>query len=94
MVEVKEKEFPHLCKEMHSVVDMDEVKEFIRLAQNQESKHDQIANDLENAAKSGYLNELTRSMMLEAADKERHLANKWNALWAVFSRAEFHKVKY
>ena len=56
-------------KEMRCVVDMDEVKEFIRLAQNQESKHDQIANDLENAAKSGYLNELTRSMMLEASEK-------------------------
>lgn len=82
------------AKEMHSVVNMDEVQEFIRLAQNQESKHDQIANDLENAAKSDYLDALTRSNMLEASEKEHRLANKWNALWAVFDHAEFHEVKY
>ena len=80
-------------KEMHSVIDMDEVKEFIRLARNQESRHDQIASDLENAAVSVYLNSRTRSEMLEASEKERHLANKWNALWAVFDHAEFHEVK-
>ena len=94
MVEVKKKEFSSSSRKMYSVVNMDEVKEFIRLAQNQESEHDQIANDLDNATKSDYLDTRTRSKMLKAADKERHLANKWNALWAVFKHAEFHEVKY
>ena len=89
----EEIQFHNPVKEMHSIVNMDDVKEFIRLAKNQESKHDLIANDLENAVESDYLDGLTRSNMLEAADKERHLANKWNALWAVFSHAEFHEVK-
>ena len=81
-----------MIRELHTTVDTDEVKEIIRLAQNQESKHDQIANDLENATKSDYLDSETRNKMLEAADKERHLANKWNALWAMFNRAEFHRI--
>ena len=88
----KEKELFNSTREMRSIVTKDEVAEFVRLAQNQESKHDQIANDLENAAKSDYLDSATRSKMLEAAGKERHLANKWNALWAVFDRAEFHRI--
>ena len=90
----EEIQFRSTVKEMRSVVDMEEVKEFVRLAQNQEGKHDQIANDLENAAKSGYLDATTKSTMLEASVKERLLAHKWNALWAVFSQAEFHEVKY
>lgn len=89
----EEIQFRNPVKEMRSVVDMDEVKEFVRLAQNQESKHDQIANDLKNAAESGYLNSITRSRMLEASEKERSLARKWNAFWAVFDHAEFHEVK-
>ena len=89
----EEIQFRNPVKEMRSIVDMNEVKEFIRLAQNQESRHDQIANDLENAAMSVYLNSRTRSEMLEASEKERHLARKWNALWAVFSKVEFHEVK-
>lgn len=80
-------------KEMRTVVDMDEVKEFVRLAQNQESKHDQIASDLEEGAKSDYLNPITRSKMLEASEKERRLACKWNALRAVFDHAGFYEVK-
>lgn len=93
MIDVEEMEFQHSCKEMRSIVDMDEVKEFIRLAQNQESRHDQLANDLENAAKSDYLDSVIRNNMLEVSKKERHLANKWNALWTVFGRAEFHNIK-
>ena len=89
----EENQFRNPVKEMRSIVDMNEVKEFILLAQNQESKHDQFANDLEHAAMSGYINSTTRSEMLKASSKERHLANKWNALWAVFNRAEFHEVK-
>ncbi len=89
----EEIQFRNPVKEMRSVVDMNEVKEFIRLAQNQESRHDQLANDLENAALSSYLNSITRSRMLEASEKERHSARKWNALWAVFDHAEFHEVK-
>ena len=91
----EEKEFLNsTITEMRSVVTMDEVKEFIRLAQNQESKHDQIASDLENAAKSDYLDSETRYKILKAADKERHLASKWNTLWAVFGHAEFHRVDF
>ena len=89
----EEIQFRNPVKEMRSIVDMNEVKEFIRLAQNQESRHDQIANDLENAAVSKYLDYKTRIDMLEAAVKERHLARKWNALWVVFDHAEFHEVK-
>jgi len=89
----EEIQFRNPVKEMRSVVDMNEVKEFIRLAQNQESEHDQFANDLENAAKSDYLDSRTRSDMLEASEKERLLANKWNALWAMFKNAAFHEVK-
>ena len=89
----EENQFRNPVKEMRSVVDMDDVKEFIRLARNMESKHDQLADDLENAAESKYLDYKTRTDMLEAAIKERDLAHKWNALWAVFDHAEFHEVK-
>ena len=82
-----------VCKEMHSIVTMEEVEEFIHLSREQEYEHHQKAFDLENALKSEYLNQSTRDKMEEAIENHKLMERKWNALWAVFDHAEFYKLK-
>lgn len=89
----EEKQWHEVCKEMRSVVNMDEVKEFIDLVRNMEYEHDQKAMDLRNACRSEYIDAATREKMDEALSNHDMMARKWNALWAVFDHAEYHSVK-
>lgn len=89
----EEKQFHEVCKEMRSIVTMEAVKEFISLARNEEYECDSRARDIESAMTSDYLDASTKYKLEEAANKEREMARKWNALWAVFDHAEFYSVK-
>lgn len=89
----EEKQWHEVCKEMRSVVTMDEVKEFIDLVQEMECKHNQKASDLNNACESEYIDAATREKMEEAIYNHEMIARKWNNLWAVFDHAEYHSVK-
>ena len=89
----EEKQFSDVTKEMRTIITPDEVREFIHMAREEEYKYDQHALDLENAMRSDYLDASTKHKMEEAAKKERAMARKWNALWAVFDHAEFYRVK-
>lgn len=89
----EEKQFHDTCKEMRSIVTMEAVNEFIRLARNEECACDSRARDIESGLESEYIDHATKVIMKEAADKERAMALKWNALWAVFDHAEFYSVK-
>lgn len=80
------------CKEMRSIVTMEEVKEFISLARTEERVCDCRARDIESGLESEYIDPATKVIMKKAADKERAMARKWNALWAVFDHAEYHRV--
>ena len=89
----EEKHWSEVCKEMRSVVIMDDVKEFVGLAREIEYKHHQKAMDLRNACMSEYIDAATRVKMEEALSNHEMMARKWNALWAVFDNAEYHSVK-
>ena len=89
----EEKQFSDVTKEMRTIITPEEVYEFISMAREEECKYDQHALDLENAMRSVYLDRDTKIKMEEAAKKERAMACKWNALWAVFDHAEFYRVK-
>ena len=88
-----EMKFHEVCKEMRSIVTLEEVNEFVDLARAQEHNHHDKAFDLENALKSEYLSPATRDKMKKAIENHKLMERKWNALWAVFDHAEFHSVK-
>ena len=75
---IEEKQFHEVCKEMHSIVTMDDVKEFIALARNEECACDSRARDIESAMESAYIDTATKYKLQEAADREREMALKWN----------------
>ncbi len=89
----EEKQFHETCKEMRSIVTMDEVKEFISLARNEEYECDERARNLEFAMESKYLDLATKNKIKDAIAEERTMARKWNALWTIFDHAEYHSVK-
>ena len=89
----EEKQFHEVCKEMRSIVTMEEVDEFIRLLRNEEGRHDQLALNLELAANSEYLTASNKKALEDAAAQERRMAAKWNAIWAVFDHASYYRVK-
>ena len=89
----EEKQFHEVCKELRSVVTMEEVAEYIRILQNEEGRHDQLAINLEMAAHSEYITESTKKQLEDAAAVERRMAAKWNAIWAVFDHATYYRVK-
>lgn len=89
----EEKQSHEVCKEMRSIVTMEEVKEFVRLLQNEECRHDQLAINLDMASLSDYLTVSDKKALEKAAAQERRMAAKWNAIWAVFDHATYYRVK-
>lgn len=89
----EEKQFHEVCKEMRSIVTMEEVDEFIRLLRNEECRHDQLAINLDMASQSEYLTVSNKKALEDAAAQERLMAAKWNAIWAVFDHATYYRVK-
>lgn len=89
----EEKQFHEVCKEMRSIVTMEEVDEYIRLLQDEEYRHDQLATYLDLASPSEYLTSSDKKALKNAAAQERQMAAKWNAIWAVFDHASYYRVK-
>jgi ferritin-like protein len=87
------RQFHEVCKEMRVPITMDDVKEFISILRNAEDECDQRAFDLERASESCYLDKATKDKLVDAADREREMARKWNAIWAVFDHASYHSMK-